>query len=142
MWLRSDEANVVGKEKEDGGESGRAKAVRVGVDVLLQDGDALHDGVGGGRVVRERVVRGIGCVCHIATAQPEEGKRVGWVGDGRSFRGQSFGDRLVVGPFGGRLVRGQSFGDRLVVGPFGERRPGKASDWGNFWGSGVSRPKR
>ena len=87
LRLRSDETNVVGKEQEDGGESGRAKAVRVDVDVLLRDGDAVHDGVGGGRVVRERVVRGIGCVCHIATAQPEEGKRVGWVGDGRSFRG-------------------------------------------------------
>ncbi len=77
MRLRSDEANVVGKEKEAGGESGCAKAVRVGVDVLLQDGDALHDGVGGGRVVRERVVRGIGCVCHIATRSP---KRVSVVG--------------------------------------------------------------
>jgi len=30
--LRSDETNVVGKEKEDGGENGRAKAVKVGVD--------------------------------------------------------------------------------------------------------------
>ena len=62
LWLRSDETNVVGKEKEDGGENGRAKAVNVGVDVLLWDGDAFHDGVGGARVVRERVVRGIGCV--------------------------------------------------------------------------------
>ncbi len=87
MRLRSDETNVVGKEKEDGGESGRTKAVRVGVDVLLWDGDALHDGVGGGRVVREHVVRGIGCVCHIVTAQTEEGKRGGWVGVCRTFRG-------------------------------------------------------
>ena len=93
-------------------------------------------------MVGEGVVGEVGHVCHIRTAKPEEGKRVGWVGDGRPFRGQSFGDRLVVGPFGERLVRGQSLGDRLVVGPFGERRPGKASDGGNFWGSGVSRPKR
>ena len=110
MRLRSDEANVVGKEKEDGGESGRAKAVRVDVDVLLQDGDTLHDGVGGGRVVRERVVRGIGCVCHIATAQPEEGERGGRFVVCRPFRGET------VGPCG----------DRLVVGPFGDRLPGKA----------------
>jgi hypothetical protein len=75
--LRSDETNVVGKEKEDGGENGRAKVVKVVVDVLLWDGDALYDGVGGGRVVRERIVRGIGCICHIATAQPEEGERGG-----------------------------------------------------------------
>ena len=80
MRLRSDETNVVGKEKEDGGENGRAKVVKVGVDVLLRDGDALYDGVGGGRVVSERVVRGIGCVCHISTAQSEEGECGGRLG--------------------------------------------------------------
>ena len=36
MRLRSDETNVVGKEKEDGGENGRAKVVNVVVDVLEQ----------------------------------------------------------------------------------------------------------
>ena len=126
MRLRSDEANVVGKEKEDGGESGRAKAVTVGVDVLLRDGDALHDGVGGGRVVRDRVVRGIGCVCHIATAQSEEGERGGWFVVCRPFRGET------VGPFG----------ERLVVSPFGERLPKRAMwDRGDFWGSEMARPK-
>jgi hypothetical protein len=34
--LRSDEANVVSKEKEDGGENGRSKVVNVGADVLEQ----------------------------------------------------------------------------------------------------------
>jgi hypothetical protein len=66
LRLRNDETNVVGKEKEDGGENGCAKAVNVGVDVWLWDDDAFHDGVGGGSVVCERVVRGIGCLsyCH------------------------------------------------------------------------------
>ena len=36
MRLRSDETNVVGKEKEDGGENGCSKTVNVGVDVLEQ----------------------------------------------------------------------------------------------------------
>ncbi len=36
MRLRSDEANVVSKEKEDGGENGRSKVVNVGADVLEQ----------------------------------------------------------------------------------------------------------
>jgi hypothetical protein len=34
--LRSDETNVVSKEKEDGGENGRSKVVNVGADVLEQ----------------------------------------------------------------------------------------------------------
>ena len=33
MRLRSDETDVVGKEKEDGGENGRSKTVNVGADV-------------------------------------------------------------------------------------------------------------
>ena len=36
MRLRSDETNVVGKEKEDGGENGSSKVVNVGADVLEQ----------------------------------------------------------------------------------------------------------
>ena len=80
MRLRSDETNVVGKEKEDGGENGHVKAVNVVVDVLLWDGDAFQDGVEGARVVCERVVRGIGCVCHVATVELKEGERGGRVG--------------------------------------------------------------
>jgi hypothetical protein len=34
--LRSDETNVVSKEKKDGGENERSKVVRVGADVLEQ----------------------------------------------------------------------------------------------------------
>ena len=95
--MRSDETNVVGKEKEDGGENGRVTAVNVGVDVLLWDGDAFHDGVGGARVVRERVVRGIGCVSNISTAQPKEGDRGEWLGvchalSGRDCQALSEGD--------------------------------------------------
>ncbi len=124
--MRSDETNVVGKEKEDGGENGRAKTVKVGVDVLLRGGDALHDGVGGGRVVRERVVRGIGCICHIATAQPEGGERGGRFVGCRPFRGET------VGPFG----------ERLLVSPFGERLSERAMwDRGDFWGSEMAGPK-
>jgi hypothetical protein len=94
LWLRSDEANVVGKEKEDGGESGRAKAVRVGVDVFLQDGDvlhrdgdAVHNSVEGARVTSQGGIRWVVQVLHRCTVQAEEGKRVGWVGVGRPFRG-------------------------------------------------------
>ena len=36
MRLRSDETNVVSKEKEDGGENGRSGVVNVGADVLEQ----------------------------------------------------------------------------------------------------------
>jgi hypothetical protein len=67
---------------------------------------------------------------------------VGRIGEVCHIRGKSFGDRLVVGPFGERLVRGQSLGDRLVVGPFGERLPERAmGDRGDFWGSEMARPK-
>ena len=39
MWLRIDDTNVVGKEKEDGvSESGRPKFGNVGVDVLNRYG--------------------------------------------------------------------------------------------------------
>ena len=91
MRLRSDETNVVGKEKGDGGENGRAKAVNVGVDVLLRDGDAFQDGVGGARVVREHVVRGIGCVCHVATVEVKEGERGGWLGVCQALAGRAIG---------------------------------------------------
>jgi hypothetical protein len=121
--LRSDETNVVGKEKEDGGENGRAKVVKVVVDVLLWDGDALYDGVGGGRVVRERIVRGIGCICHIATAQPEEGERGGRFVVCRPFRGEN------VGPFGERLG---IFGDPRWLGQKGSRLRGARE--GLVWG--------
>ncbi len=121
--MRSDETNVVGKEKEDGGENGCAKVVKVGVDVLLRDGDALYDGVGGGRVVRERVVRGIGCICHIATAQPEGGERGGRFVVCRSFRGEN------VGPFGERLG---IFGDPRWLGQKGSRLRGARE--GLVWG--------
>ena len=60
LWLRNDETNVVGKEKEDGGDNGSSKTVNVVVDVFLRDGDDFHDGVGGACVVHERVVRVIG----------------------------------------------------------------------------------
>jgi hypothetical protein len=36
LRLRSDETNVVSKEKEDGGENGRSGVVNVGADVLEQ----------------------------------------------------------------------------------------------------------
>jgi hypothetical protein len=36
LRLRSDETNVVSKEKEDGGENGRSEVVNVGADVLEQ----------------------------------------------------------------------------------------------------------
>ena len=36
MWLRSDETNVVSKEKEDGGENGCLEVINVGADVLEQ----------------------------------------------------------------------------------------------------------
>ena len=89
MRLRMDETNVVGKEKEDGGENGRAKTVNAVVDVLLRDGDAFQNGVEGARVVCERVVRGSGCVCHVATVELKEGERGGRFGVCRTFRGET-----------------------------------------------------
>ncbi len=91
LRLRRDEKNVVGKEKEDGGENGYAKTVNVCVDVLLRDGDVFQDGVGGTRVVCERVVRGVGCVCHVAPVDLKEGKRGGWLGVCQNLPGRVIG---------------------------------------------------
>ena len=79
-------------------------------------------------MVRERVVRGIGCVCHIATAQRKEGDRGGRLG--------------VCQTLSGRDCQALSGGDCLS-GPFGGRLPGEARcGLGDFWGSEVGRSKR
>ena len=101
-------------------------------------------------------IRRVVQVCHRRTAQPEEGERGGRFEVCRPLRGETVGacgqpENWLSALSGGclratesgcRPCRGVVCGQPEVVGGFGERLPGKASDRGDFWGSGVSRSKR